>query len=125
MNKRLIELYFQIEKEMADDSKEKAQINEIAGKLVKKFGGKPAEKCGNDSPVDKMRKLKFAQFLNEKIYSLPKNRSDKITRDEEKETFMKETLKIIEETLGEELKTAKDIREKLSIKNIVKKYIQE
>ncbi|MFC1510202.1 hypothetical protein ACFL49_00895 [Candidatus Omnitrophota bacterium] len=115
MNEKLIELYFQIENEVADNFKEKDKIRELISELFKKFG--------NDSPLNMMIKREASNFCKERIHPLLEKNSEQADFDESTLIVKKECLKVLEAILGDEIEKAKQIRNELFIQRIVERNI--
>ncbi len=118
MNGKLIELYFEVQKELDISSGEEGkQIEAFAARLIKEN-----EKI---TPSDQLRNTMLAEFQNKKIHPLLENsyakKSNKLNLEPK---CLQLILKILEEMLGDDLVQAKRMVKEMQLGKIVEKYVE-
>lgn len=118
MNKKLIELYFQIEKEFNNPS-------EKEGKQIEAFIVRLIEENEKITPSNQLRNSMLAKFKDERITPLLKNSYAKksVNFGIERE-YLQPILKILEKFLGDELVQVKRIIKEIQLKKIAEKYVE-
>ncbi|MCK5590624.1 MAG: hypothetical protein KAI72_01590 [Candidatus Pacebacteria bacterium] len=117
MNTKLIELYFQIEKELDNSSeKESKQIESCMGRLIEE---------NKKSPPNQLRNNILNEFSNTKLMLLLKDSlSKKSAQNETEQECLRLILKILEEILGDDLIQVKTKVREMRLKKIAKAYVE-
>lgn len=118
MNRKLIELYFEVQKELDISSKEE-------GKQIEAFAARLIEENKKITPSDQLRNTMLAEFQNKKIIPLLENsyakKSHKLELDQE---CLQLILKILEEILGDDLVQAKRMVREKQLEKIIEQYVK-
>jgi len=117
MNKKLIELYFDVAKEL-DISSEKE------GKQIEAFAADVVEENKKITPPDPLRNSFLAGFQEKKIWPLFENSNAKKGKmlEQEQECLLL-ILKILEKILGDDLVQAKRVVKEKQLEKIVEQYV--
>ncbi len=101
MNGKLIELYFEVQKELDDILNEE-------NKQIKAFAARLIEENETIIPANELRNRMLTEFHNKKIIPLLENSyAKKSNKSEMEQKHLQLILKILEEILGDDLAQAK------------------
>lgn len=118
MNRKLIELYFEVQKELDISSEEE-------GKQIEAFGARLIEENEKKIPPNLLRNSILAKFQNEKIIPLLQNsHAEKGKKLEPEQECLQLILKILEEILGDDLVQAKKMVKEKQLEMIIEQYVK-